>query len=96
LYKLQEEEQYIGIFVDITKNLSDEEKLDSLRERTISQAQELLEHQIEMAQQLAKLLGENTAKGEELVENLLKLTKDEKVKSIGRSKNGLWDTYTTK
>lgn len=96
LYKLQEEEQYIGIFVDITKNLSDEEKLDSLRERTISQAQELLEHQIEMAQQLAKLLGENTAKGEELVENLLKLTQDEKVKSIGRSKNGLWDTYTTK
>lgn len=96
LYKLKEDDQYIGIFVDITKNLSDEEKLDSLRERTISQAQELLEHQIEMAQQLAKLLGENTAKGEELVENLLKLTQDEKVKSIGRNKNGLWDTYTTK
>jgi iron only hydrogenase large subunit-like protein/uncharacterized Fe-S cluster-containing protein len=96
LYKLQEEDQYIGIFVDITKNLSAEEKLDSLRERTISQAQELLDHQIEMAQQLAKLLGENTAKGEELVENLLKLTQDEKVKSIGRNKNGLWDTYTTK
>ncbi len=96
LYKLKEDDQYIGIFVDITKNLSDEEKLDSLRERTISQAQELLEHQIEMAQQLAKLLGENTAKGEELVENLLKLTQDEKVKSIGRNKNGVWDTYTTK
>jgi len=96
LYKLKEDNQYIGIFVDITKNLSNEEKLDSLRERTISQAQELLEHQIEMAQQLAKLLGENTAKGEELVENLLKLTQDEKVKSIGRNKNGIWDTYTTK
>lgn len=96
LYKLIEDEQYIGIFVDITKNLSDEEKLDSLRERTIYQAQELLQHQIEMAQQLAKLLGENTAKGEELVENLLKLTQDEKVKNIGRSKNGIWDTYTTK
>ncbi|MEW6653317.1 MAG: [Fe-Fe] hydrogenase large subunit C-terminal domain-containing protein [Bacteroidota bacterium] len=96
LYKLKEDDQYIGIFVDITKNLSNEEKLDSLRERTISQAQELLKHQIEMAQQLAKLLGENTAKGEELVDNLLKLTQDEKVKNIGRNKNGLWDTYTTK
>lgn len=96
LYKLREDEQYIGIFVDITKNLSDEEKLDSLRVKTIQQAQELLEHQIDMAQQLAKLLGENTAKGEELVENLLKLTQDEKAKSIGRSKNGIWDTYTTK
>ncbi|MEW6508829.1 MAG: [Fe-Fe] hydrogenase large subunit C-terminal domain-containing protein [Bacteroidota bacterium] len=96
LYKLKEDSQYIGFFVDITKNLSDEEKLDYLRERTILQAQELLEHQVEMAQQLAKLLGGNTAKVEELVENLIKLTQDEKVKNIGRNKNGLWDTYTTK
>ncbi len=49
-----------------------------------------------MAQQLAKLLGENTAKGEELVENLLKLTQDEKMKNIANKKNWLWDTYTSK
>lgn len=96
LYKLQEEEQYIGIFVDITKNITDVEKLDTLREKTIRQAQELLDHQIEMAQQLAKLLGENTAKGEELVDNLLKLTQDEKIKNSARKKNWLWDTYTSK
>ncbi len=96
MYKLIEEKQYIGIFVDITKNLTDVEKLDSLREKTIHQAQELLDHQIEMAQQLAKLLGENTAKGEELVENLLKLTQDEKMKNIANKKNWLWDTYTSK
>ncbi len=96
MYKLVEEKQYIGIFVDITKNLTDVEKLDSLREKTIHQAQELLDHQIGMAQQLAKLLGENTAKGEELVENLLKLTQDEKMKNIANKKNWLWDTYTSK
>jgi iron only hydrogenase large subunit-like protein len=96
LYKLPEEKQYVGIFVNITKNLADAEKLDSLREKTINQAQELLDHQIEMAQSLAKLLGENTAKGEELVENLLKLTQDEQIKSVGRKKNWLWDTYTSK
>jgi len=96
LYKLPEEKQYVGIFVNITKNLADAAKLDSLREKTINQAQELLDHQIEMAQNLAKLLGESTAKGEELVENLLKLTQDEKIKSVGRKKNWLWDTYTSK
>ncbi len=96
LYKLPEEKQYIGIFVNITKNLADSEKLDSMREKTIQQAQELIDHQIEMAQQLAKLLGESTAKGEELVDNLLKLTRDEQIKSVGRKKNWLWDTYTPK
>ncbi len=95
LYKLPEDNQYIGIFVDITKNITDVEKLDSLKVKTIQQAQELLDHQIEMAQALAKLLGESTAKGEELVENLLKLTQDEKIKNL-RSKNWLWDTNTTK
>lgn len=96
MYRLPEEKQFIGIFVDITKNLTDVEKLDLLREKTIFQAQELLNHQIEMAQQLAKLLGENTAKGEELVENLLRLTQDEKMKSIASKKNWSWDTSTSK
>lgn len=95
LYKLQEEKQYVGIFVNITKNLADAEKLDSLREKTVHKAEELLQHQLDMAQQLAKLLGENTAKGEELVENLLKLTQDEK-NNKGRNKNWLWDIYTSK
>jgi hypothetical protein len=92
LYKLPEENQFIGIFVDITKNVSDVEKLDSFRKKTIQQAQELLDHQVEMAQQLAKLLGENAAKGEALVENLLELTQDKQKKN----KNWLRDTYTTK
>jgi iron only hydrogenase large subunit-like protein/uncharacterized Fe-S cluster-containing protein len=95
LYKLPEENQYIGIFVDVTKNITDVEKLDSLRSKTIQQAQELLDHQVEMAQALAKLLGESTAKGEELVDNLLKLTHDEKIKNL-KSKNWPWDTNTTK
>jgi len=96
LYKLQEEKQYVGIFVNITKNLADAEKLDSLREKTIHKAEELLQHQLDMAQQLAKLLGENTAKGEELVENLLKLTQDEKNNKGRNNNNWLWDIYTSK
>ena len=44
--------------------------------QTVIQARELLEHQIEMAQRLAQFLGENTAKGEDLVEKLMLLTGD--------------------
>lgn len=96
LYKLPEEKQYVGIFVNITKNMADAEKLDSLREKTVHRAEELLQHQLDMAQQLAKLLGENTAKGEELVESLLKLTQDENINKAGNRKNWLWDIYTSK
>ena len=39
----------------------------------VAQAQELLEHQISMAQELAKYLGESTARGEELVRKLMEL-----------------------
>lgn len=96
LYKLKEEKQYVGIFVNITKNMADAEKLDQLREKTIHKAEELLQHQLEMAQQLAKLLGENTARGEELVENLLMLTQDEKIKKSANKNNWLWDIYTSR
>lgn len=94
LYKLKNEQQLVGIFVDITKNLADKEQLSSLRNETVVQAQELLTHQIEMAQKLAKILGENTAKGELLVENLLRLAKDEQSKT--KNNNWLWDIYTSK
>ncbi len=97
IYKLREENQIVGIFVDITKNLTDTRKLDDLRRQTIIQARELLNHQIEMAQKMAKFLGENTARGEVLVENLIQLTADQS-KSVNdkSAKNWLWDTATSK
>ncbi len=100
LYKLKDERQYVGIFVNITKNVSDQTELDEIKAKTIKQAQELLNHQIDMAQNIAKLLGESSAKGEELVENLMKLSQDEEKKSItgdnSKNKNWIWDTYTSK
>ncbi len=96
LYKLIEDEQYVGIFVNITKNLADSAKLDDLKLKTIDQAQELMNHQIDMAQQLAKLLGEYTAKGEALVDNLLKFTEDKTKERKSGDKNWLWDIYTSK
>jgi len=71
-YRLEEEHQYVGIFVNITNNKMSQETLKNIRSKTIKQARELLEHQISMAQELAKYLGESTARGEELVNNLMK------------------------
>ncbi len=92
IYKLAEENQYVGIFVNITSSMANEAKLRQLQSETSRQARELLEHQVRMAQQMAKLLGEGTARGEELVRNLLGMTDEGGDKKDGQ----LWDMYTSK
>lgn len=71
IYKLNTEKQFVGIYVDITKLRMDEKRINSIQIKGIEQAKELLEHQMRMAQDMAKFLGENTARGEELVRRLL-------------------------
>jgi len=71
LYALEGEKQLVGIYIDITKLRMDEEKINVIRLRGLEQANNLLDHQIRMAQDMAKFLGENTARGEELVRRLL-------------------------
>ncbi len=76
LYPLVDERQYVGVFVNITSNRAGQEQLDQLRAQTVLQARELLQHQIQMAENLARFLGESTAKGEDLVEKLILLAND--------------------
>lgn len=101
MYKMRDDTdemktQIVGIFVDISKSMTDKNKLDSLRAKTLMQAQDLLDHQINMAQELAKFLGESTARGEELVENLFKLTEDEEKTNRAQKENWVWKTYSSK
>jgi nitrogen-specific signal transduction histidine kinase len=96
LYRLPEANQYVGIFVDITESKSDQQKLEKLRTQTIVQAQELLDHQTAIAQQLAQFLGESTAKGEVLVENLLKLADKPRDPGNDPVKKWRWNTSTSK
>lgn len=93
LYKLPEEKQYVGIFVNITSSLANEEKLKELRSETARQARELLEHQVQMAQKMAQFLGESTARGEDLVRNMIMLVSDAKGE---KDNHWLWDMYTSK
>jgi len=77
LYRLPGERQYVGIYVDITRIQVSERNMDVIKLKTIQQAQELLDHQIRMAQRMASFLGESTAKGEELVEKLMSIYEKE-------------------
>lgn len=70
-YSLPEQRQYAGIFMDITDRQSSREKLDELKSEALIKAQELVDHQIGMAQELARFLGEHTAKGEVLLKKLI-------------------------
>jgi len=105
LYPLREEHQFVGIFVNITNSQASQTKLNELRAKTIMQARELMEHQISMAQKIGQFLGESTAQGEALVENLMQLAGEEsettgktnKTGKTGRKGNNwLWDIYTSK
>ena len=70
-YSLPEEKQYAGVFMDITDRQSSRDKLDELKSEALFKAQELVDHQIGMAQELARFLGEHTAKGEVLLKKLI-------------------------
>ncbi|MEX1376181.1 MAG: [Fe-Fe] hydrogenase large subunit C-terminal domain-containing protein [Eubacteriales bacterium] len=70
-YYLPEEKQFVGIYVDISAVRSNEAKLQAMRTKTLEQVQKLLNHQVEMAQEMTKFLGESTAKSEALMEGLL-------------------------
>ncbi len=95
IYQLEIENQLVGIFVNITGSRQSIEELARLRSKTIQQAREMLEHQVKMAQQMARYLGESTAQGESIIDNLLKLTESQD-DDENRRKGPEWDIFTSK
>ena len=71
VYKLGEDSQYAGIFSDISNIKLNEGILEELRKQTAEKAEELLKHQLDMAEKVAMFLGESTARSEELLEKLI-------------------------
>lgn len=76
-YPLPGERQYVGIFVNVTRSQSHERELTRLKAQTVMQAHELLEQQIRMAETIASCLGENTAKSQALLDQLVQLADGE-------------------
>ncbi len=73
LYKLPNEQQYVGLYTDVTKIKFDDAQLDLIKKQTMEQARELLDHQIRFSQEMAHYLGKSTARSEELVTHLMDL-----------------------
>lgn len=73
LYPLREEQQYIGIYSDISRVKFDNKQLDVVTAQTLKHAREFLNHQITFAQEMAHFLGKSTAKSEELARSIISL-----------------------
>jgi len=91
LYVLPADQQYVGIFINTTQHIQDKRKLEDLRFSTIEHAQELLEHQMSFAHDMARMLGEQSARGEELLNNLMKMMDTQQ-----QGQATPWDTSTLK
>lgn len=72
-YALRDENQYVGIYSDLTKFKFDGNQIDLIKNQTLEQAKELLYHQIRFSQEMAHYLGKSTAQSEEMVKRIMDL-----------------------
>ena len=77
LYKLPSEDQFVGMYTDVTKIRFDEKQIDLIKKQTVEQAKELLNHQIRFSQEMAHFLGKSTARSEDLVTRLMDLYEEQ-------------------
>jgi len=77
LYALREENQYVGIYSDISRLKYDAGQLDTIKTQTLKHAQEFLDHQVRFAQEMAHYLGKSTAQSEEIAKRLIGLYEEE-------------------
>jgi len=95
VYALREERQYVGVFVNLTASLMNQKQLDALRASTLQQARDLLAHQMDIAGKIAHFLGESTAQGEKLLDNLVRMAQENPGPLNERKQSWLKDTYTS-
>ena len=77
VFYVEPEDVIIGIFVDITREKEQRDKLTLVRGETLTKAQEVIDKQMRVAQEIAGLLGETTAETKVLLTKLIKLIKNE-------------------
>ncbi|NLW56300.1 MAG: PAS domain S-box protein [Firmicutes bacterium] len=77
VFYVEPEDVIIGIFVDITREKEQRDKLALVRGETLTKAQEVIDKQMRVAQEIAGLLGETTAETKVLLTKLIKLIKNE-------------------
>jgi len=77
IFYVEKEDVIIGIFADITREKQQRERLDRVTEETLAKAQEVIDKQMRVAQEIAGLLGETTAETKVQLTKLMKLIQNE-------------------
>jgi len=75
IYRIADENVLIGIFANITKTREDEDRIARMRSETLANAEEVIEKQMRMAQEIASILGETTSETRVLLRKLTDLAK---------------------
>ncbi len=79
-YALRDENQYVGVYSDLTKFRFDGNQIDLIKSQTLEQARELLYHQIRFSQEMAHYLGKSTAQSEEMVKRIMDLYEENDIR----------------
>ena len=77
LYALREENQFVGIYSDVSKIKYDARQMDAIKTQTLIHARKFLDHQIRFAQEMAHYLGTSTAQSEEIAKRLIGLYEED-------------------
>ena len=76
-FPLKEEEQWVGMLVDISKIEQQREEIVKLKGELLEKSQEVINKQMRVAQEIAGLLGETTAETKAILLRLIELAKKE-------------------
>ena len=78
LFPIEGRNLYCGIFIDTSEEEEARKHLSELRAQTFKRAQEVIERQMQTAQEIARLLGETTAETKVLLAKVMSLFQEER------------------
>ncbi|MGB2753842.1 MAG: PAS domain-containing protein [Phycisphaerae bacterium] len=78
LFPIEGKNLYCGIFIDTSEEEKARHRLAELRAQTLERAQEVIERQMQTAQEIARLLGESTAETKVLLVKVMSLFQKER------------------
>lgn len=77
VYKLDDGSQVVGVLSDINKGLESAGRLEQIRQETLESAEQVIQKQMLMAQEIASILGETTSETRVLLRKLMALAREE-------------------
>jgi PAS domain S-box-containing protein len=77
IFSIEGRDLYCGIFIDISEEEKARKDFLDLKAQTLKHAQEVIERQMQTAQEIARLLGETTAETKVLLRRLITLYREE-------------------